>query len=104
MRSPPTLPRRRGSLQPDRNWLRPKNRLSDSHPQRENWRPVPLPRPQVERFSKEREASPPAFRQLPFLDREYRTLLHIDVLYDPDAVPRLPYMGASKRRLLAQSR
>src|SRR6266480_3758613 len=30
MRSPPTLPRRRGSLQPDRNWLRPKNRLSDS--------------------------------------------------------------------------
>jgi hypothetical protein len=30
MRSPPTLPRRRESLQPDRNWLRPKNRLSDS--------------------------------------------------------------------------
>ena len=25
-----------------------------AHPQRENWRPVPLPRPQVERFSKER--------------------------------------------------
>jgi hypothetical protein len=57
----------------------------------------------VERFSKERGITS-SIPSVAFLDREYRTLLHIDVLYDADEVPRLPYMGASKRRLLAQSR
>jgi hypothetical protein len=32
-----------------------------------------------------REASPAAFRQLPFFDREYHTLPHLDVPYDADA-------------------
>jgi hypothetical protein len=54
MRSQPTLPRRRGSLQPDSNWLRPKNRLSDSSSAARKLAAGPLPRPQVERFSKER--------------------------------------------------
>jgi hypothetical protein len=53
MRSPPMLPRRRESLQPDRNWLRLRID-SDNASAARNWRPVPLPRPQVEGFSKER--------------------------------------------------
>src|SRR5262249_2642487 len=51
MRSPPTLPRRRGSLQPDHS---PKNRLSDSSSAVRKLAAAPLHRPQVKRFSKDR--------------------------------------------------